>query len=105
MTLAVVIAHCARGGVGQPVERYLGENLLLGHETRTVAEVLKQLVVCQLAHGRIRECGSDRLRASSVHLVVSTHRLEPAEKLQGRVLLGTEFLELARITGRKREEL
>ncbi len=43
--------------------------------------------------------------AGPVHLVVSVDRLEPAEELQGGVILGPEPLELAWVSGRKGEEL
>src|SRR5215217_548621 len=105
MTLAVVVAHRCGGSVGQPIERYLGENLLHRHQAGSVAEVLEQLVVRQLTDRRIRQRSGNCLRARTVHLVVAAHRLEPTQKLQSRVLLGPESLHLTWIARRERKQL
>src|SRR5215217_240876 len=105
VTFAVVVAHRVRGSVGEPVQRHLREHLLYRHQAGSIAEVLEQLVVCQLTCGRIRQRGGDRLGSSAVHLVVAAHRLKPAEKLQGGVLLWSESLEFTGIPRGEGEQL
>src|SRR4051794_3923954 len=51
MRLGVVVATGGRLGVGEPVQRDLGENLLAGHEAGPVAERVEQLAPRQLTDG------------------------------------------------------
>src|SRR4029453_12222929 len=50
VTFAVVVARRSARGIGEPVQRDLGEDLIDRHQTGPVAEVLEQLVVGKLTH-------------------------------------------------------
>jgi predicted DNA-binding transcriptional regulator YafY len=64
-----VVAHRGGRGVGQPVERDLGQHLLRGHQAGAVAEVLEQLVVGQLRFDYTSAGGTSRLQVEPYRLV------------------------------------
>ena len=103
--LLEVVARGRRHGVGEPVERDLGEDLLLGDQARPVAEGVEQLVVGELADRGVGEPDGDRLRARAVHLVVAADRLEPLHVLEPGVVRRLEALELGRVARREAEQV